>query len=346
MFEGFKLQRGLSDGGEGRARLLSVVAAVAGVGLLLLVPFPATSAATDEHTPAPYAPPQTVQAIPIPLPPANGRVQALIITGRNSFEHDWRGTTNAIRRMLEDSGRFEVHVIEDFRGATAKTLEPYDVVIINYLGRWFYSDPIEQRWGEPAESALFDYVRSGHGIVVYHASFVMGAPSWPEFERLAGGTLRTEPTPSRRNPADAFLVHIVDRSHPITTGMREYVWTFMDDMYTNMRWDPGTPVHVLVTGRDDASAYDQRVAGPKYPASVFSPDMLLKMQGMGKEHPLVWTSQYGKGRVLGFTLGHGPDTLQYDGVASLLTRGTEWAATGSVSVPLKDKAKAYLPEAK
>jgi hypothetical protein len=38
--------------------------------------------------------------------------------------------------------------------------------------------------------------------------------------------------------------------------------------------------------------------------------------------------------------------LQFDGVSTLLTRGTEWAASGSVSVPLKEKAKAYLPESK
>ena len=306
----------------------------------------AAAQAAEPQVAAPYVPPQTVQPIPVPLPPANGRLQALIITGHNSFEHDWRGTTNAIRRMLEDSGRFEVHVTEEFRGASAKTLEPYDVVLLNYLGRWFYGDPTEQRWGEPAETALFEYVRAGHGIVVYHASFIMGAPSWPEFERLAGGTLRTEPSASRRNPADAFLVHVIDRTHPITLGMREYLWTFMDDMYTNMRWDPATTIHVLVAGRDEPAAYDERIAGPKYPASAFSPEKLQKMPGMGKEHPLVWTSQFGKGRVLGFTLGHGPEALQFDGVSSLLTRGTEWAASGSVSVPLKEKAKAYLPESK
>lgn len=280
----------------------------------------------------------------MPLPPQNGRLQVLIITGRSSFEHDWRGTTNALRRLLEDSGRFETHVIEDFRGATARTLEPYDVVILNYMGRWFYSDASEQRWGEPAESALFDYVRQGHGVVVYHSTFVMGAPDWPQFEHMVGGTLRTTPTPSRRNPADAFLIHVIDRHHPITSGMREYLWTFDDDMYTNMRWDPSTQVHVLVTGRDDPAAYDAHVAGPKYPASEYSPDKLATMNRMGQDNPLVWTTEYGKGRVFACTLGHGPDSLQYDGVASLLTRGTEWAATGKVTVPPRDKAKAYLPE--
>ena len=243
--------------------LRKALGAVAAALLAALALGPQLVAAQEIAPPPAYVLPQTVQMIPVPLPPENGRVQVLIITGRNSYEHDWRGTTNAIRKILEDSGRFEVHVTEDFRGATSQTLAPYDVVLLNYLGRWHYTDAVEQRWGEPAESALFEYVRQGHGIVVYHASLVIGAPSWPEFEHMVGGTMRMTPSPSRRNPADAFQVHVVDANHPVTHGMREYMWTFMDDMYTNLRGDPGTPVHVLVTCRDDPAAYDVHVAGPK-----------------------------------------------------------------------------------
>ncbi len=291
--------------------------------------------------PAPYTIPTTVQVVPAPLPPHNGRLQLLIITGKNSYEHDWRGTTNALRKMLEDTGRFEVHVTEEFRGATAATLKSYDAVLLNYTGRWFYSDPVEQRWGEPAESALFDFVRQGGGIVVYHASFTLGAPSWPEFEQLAGGTLRSTPSHSRRSPVDAFRIHVTDRNDPITRGMREYMWTMDDDMYTNLRWNPGTRIHVLVTGHDDPAAYAHQFAGPKYPAAEFAPEKLRAMPGMDQDQPLVWTSQFGKGRVYCFTLGHGPDTLQYDAVTSLMVRGAEWAASGQVTIPLTDKAKDF-----
>ena len=295
----------------------------------------------SQAAPAPYVIPTTVQIIPAPLPPSNGRLQLLIITGKNSYEHDWRGTTNALRKMLEDTGRFEVHVTEEFRGATAATLRPYDAVLLNYTGRWLYSDPVEQRWGEPAESALFDYVRRGGGIIVYHATFTLGAPSWPEFERLAGATLRTTPTPSRRSPVDGFRIRVADRDDPVTRGMREYMWTLDDDMYTNMRWEPAAKVHVLVTGHDDPAAYAHKFAGPKYPPDQFSPEKLQAMPGMDADHPLVWTNQYGSGRVYCFTLGHGPDTLQYDAVTSLLVRGAEWAASGKVTIALKDKARDF-----
>src|SRR5262249_48954437 len=83
------------------------------------------------------------------------KLQALLITGQNN--HDWRGTTPILRNLLEDTGRFEVRVIEDFRGAGPETLAPYDVVVVNYYdGR-----KPELRWGERADKALIDFVAGG-----------------------------------------------------------------------------------------------------------------------------------------------------------------------------------------
>src|ERR1039457_38183 len=65
-------------------------------------------------------------------PPASqpAKIQTLIITGQNG--HDWRGTTPILRKLLEDTGRFEVRITEEFRGAGPETLAPYDLVIVNY----------------------------------------------------------------------------------------------------------------------------------------------------------------------------------------------------------------------
>ncbi len=181
--------------------------------------------------PRAYQPPETVQLIPIPLKPDSTRPKALIITGQNAYEHDWTGTTNAIRRLLQKTGRFDVRVTEDFRGSTADMLNPYDLVILNYLGKWNYSDPMELRWGPVQEAALFDFVRQGRGIVVYRATLAMGEhPAWPEFEHLAGGVLRAPPTKSSRSSPLAFRMHVVDRDHPITKGLREYQCTMDNDM--------------------------------------------------------------------------------------------------------------------
>jgi hypothetical protein len=67
-----------------------------------------------------------------PQAPQPAKLQVLIITGQNTTSHDWRSTTPMLRKILEDSGLFEVRVTEEFRGAGADTLAPYDMVVVNY----------------------------------------------------------------------------------------------------------------------------------------------------------------------------------------------------------------------
>src|SRR6202521_4869340 len=86
------------------------------------------------------------------------KLQALIITGQNG--HDWKGTTPVLKQALEDTGRFEVRVTEEFRGAGPETLAPYDVVIVNYFER---NQPA-LLWGDRANNALVDFVRAGKGL--------------------------------------------------------------------------------------------------------------------------------------------------------------------------------------
>ncbi|WP_375195307.1 ThuA domain-containing protein [Sphingobium sp.] len=283
---------------------------------------------------SPYRPPETVQPVAVPLSPSQQRLNLLIISGRSSYEHDWTGVNNLLRKQLQDSGRFDVRIVEDFDHGSAELLKSYDVVLLNYLGRWNYTDPLEKRWSPAAEKALFDYVRNGGGIVVYHASFNMGSPGWPEFEKLAGGVMRPQ-AKSRRSPPGGFLIHITDRDHPVTRGMREYFWTFNDDMYTNMQFDPDVKIHVLATAHDSSAGYAPEKAGPKYPAYAYTPAKLKQMKGMDADHPQAWTADYGNGRVFAIPLGHGPDTLQYPGVRGLIARGAEWAATGKVTIPVE-----------
>ena len=123
--------------------------------------------------------------------------------------------------------------------------------------------------------------------------------------------------------------------------MREYFWTLNDDMYTNMKWDEKARIHVLATAFDSADSYAPERAGPKYPANLYSPEKLNKMRGMNAENPQVWTVEYGTGRVFCITLGHGPDTLQYDGVRGLIARGGPFRAPGNVTIPVEAGATAF-----
>ena len=41
---------------------------------------------------------------------------------------------------------------------------------------------------------------------------------------------------------------------------------------------------------------------------------------------MIWTNQFGKGRVFGTTIGHYPETVATPEFLDLMTRGTLWAA--------------------
>ena len=282
-----------------------------------------------------YRPPETVQRVAVPVDPKEDRLNVLIISGQNSYEHDWTGVNNLLRKHMHDTGRFDVRVTEDFDEGTLAMLKDYDVVLLNYSSRWNYSDKSQHLWSPGAFEALYQYVRDGGGLVAYHSSFTWGRDI-PEYKKLIGATM--QPGVSRRSPPDAFMVELTDREHPVTKGLRRYHWTFTEDMYTNMVFAPGARIRVLATAYDDGASYARERAGPKYPKEAYTPEKLKAMKGINTSHPQVWVQDYGKGRVFSITLGHGPDTLMYDGVKTLLLRGTEWAATGTVTIKPFDKA--------
>src|SRR3989442_10053446 len=149
--------QGLGYGGEPVRRALTFIAAlICAVGSLLFAQQPS---------------------------PAPAKIAVLIVTGQNG--HNWRGTTPLLRKILEDTDKFDVRVTEEFRGAGPETLAPYDLVVLNYSDR---RQP-QLRWGERADTALTNFIRSGKGMVIYH--FALSAfEQWPEFEKMSGGNWR------------------------------------------------------------------------------------------------------------------------------------------------------------
>ena len=133
-----------------------------------------------------------------------GKIQVLILTGLGG--HAWRETTPLLREMLENTGRFEVRVMEEFRGAGPETLAPYDVVILNMIratsgGDTIYDVKTPRWWGERAERAFLDFVRSGKGVVHRHISLA-AFDGWTEFEQMSGGNSKRKSAP-RSNDAVA-----------------------------------------------------------------------------------------------------------------------------------------------
>lgn len=244
-------------------------------------------------------------------PAAPAKIQVLIVTGQNG--HDWRATTPILRKALEDTGRFEVRVDEEFRGAGPETLAPYNLVVLNY----FEQRKAELRWGERAENALLDFVRSGKGLVVYHFS-VAAFDGWPEYERLCGGNWR--PDHGHHSPRHNFTITLRDEEDPITRGLKKTFLQPNDELYANLKWQPAMDYHVLATAWDDHSLYQGKARQP--------------IPGAGLDQPVLWTVQYGKGRVFVTVLGHDAETDQTLVFVTTFSRGAEWAATGSVTTPV------------
>jgi hypothetical protein len=94
------------------------------------------------------------------------KLRVLLITGRVVKEHDYRRINELLRRMLESTGRFDVRITESFTGSTAKSLEEYDLVLLNYDGRNWLSEPEFVYWDDIAFQALYDFVGGGKGIVL------------------------------------------------------------------------------------------------------------------------------------------------------------------------------------
>jgi len=233
------------------------------------------------------------------------KIKVLILTGVNN--HDWRATTPLLRETLERTGRFEVKVNEEVRGNTLETFSPYDVLLLNYndmknSGPW---------WDESARQALLDFVRNGKGLVSYHASN-NAFWGWQEFDKLVGGNWRET---AGHAPYHAFTVNIADREHPITKGMPAS-FAQRDELYHRLSLQPN--IHVLATAFDD-------------PANCHKPG---EGCGTGKDEPLIWTLSYGAGRVFQTALGHDVKAIASPGFILTLQRGTEWAATGQVTIPV------------
>lgn len=252
--------------------------------------------------------PGVARAQPSP-PPDPNKIQVLILTGQNV--HDWRGTTPVLKQTLEATGRFEVRVIEEVRGIGAETLAPYNVLVVNY-----YNRGANDRWGDRANAAVEEFVRAGKGLVLYHLS--LGAfDGWAGYEKMSGGNWR--PNNGHHSARHDFTVDIKDSEHPITRGLKSFL-VKGDELYANLRWQPEETYHVLATAYDDHALYGGKARQP--------------IPGSGIHQPILWTTQFGQGRVFVTTLGHGPEEARGQGFAVTFARGAEWAATGKVTLPV------------
>jgi uncharacterized protein len=240
--------------------------------------------------------------------------------------HDWQRVTPVLKKILDETGLFTVTVVTA-PAATGEltTFAPafgtYKAVVMNY-------DAPDDRWPASLKASFEQYMQKGGGLVSVHAADnafagwtafneMIGVGGWRNRTEQAGpnwyvrdGKVVSDTAPGkagshgRRVP---FRITVRDASHPIMKGLPQ-VWMHQgDELYAKLR-GPGKNMSVLATAYSD-------------PANV----------GTGRDEPQLMALRYGQGRVFHTTLGHDINGISSVDFVVTLQRGTEWAATGSVT---------------
>lgn len=255
-------------------------------------------------------------------------LRALIVTGQNN--HNWRGSSIALKTILDKTGIFAVDVARTPRqgrdmGAFIIDFSPYDVVVLDYTG---------DDWPEETNSNFLHYVENGGGVVVYHAAN-NAFPDWKEYNEIIGlggwngrdeqsgpyvyvkdGEVIRDKSVGRggsHGPQHEYVVEAFQPEHPILKGLPVKWLHTRDELYSQLR-GPAENMEILATTYADK-----------------------EFDGTERNEPMLLTITYGTGRIFHTVMGHaGNGTHSYPamecaGFITTLQRGAEWAATGKVT---------------
>ena len=221
-------------------------------------------------------------------------IKLLIITGDEY--HDWKATTKAIEGILSKDAKIDVSVTSTpSKDLTDENLAKYDVLLMNYKDAGKGTE--ESKWSDSNKAAFLKAVHDGKGLVLVHfATSAFTNPNWVEFEQIVGGWRKQ----GFHGPKHEFKVKKTDEKHPISEGLPQEFDHKIDELYQNSMMVPGAVV--LATAYSDPA----------------------KEKGTGKDEPIIWVNQYGKGRVYVNSLGHDPEALSDPNFQAWLLHGVEW----------------------
>lgn len=212
--------------------------------------------------------------------------KVLIITGIDNPGHKWKQTAPVLAEAIAADERLDVIITEKPGDLADDKLGEYDVIVLHFMD-WEVPDP-----GLAARTNLKRVIADGKGLVLVH--FACGAfQEWPDFVELAGRVW--EPKMRAHDPHGKFTVKITDARHPVMKGLKEF--ETVDELYTCLTGK--TPIEVLAEARSKVD---------------------------GKDYPMAFVLNYGKGRVFHSVLGHDVQAFASPDVKRLFRNACAWAA--------------------
>ena len=225
--------------------------------------------------------------IAVPTASAEESVRVLIIDNPGpGYYH--MPTAVTLRNVILQDKRFEVVLVEDAEILGTDLPSDYDVILLHFKN---YREP---KRNAAMKANLEKFVTEGGGLFVFH--FACGAfEDWkPGFEKLAGRIW--DPKLPGHDPYGPFTVRVVDPTHPITKELRNF--EIHDELYTCLK-ESTVPIHVLA---EATSKVD------------------------GKQYPMAFVLENGKGRIFHTTLGHDDKSLSCEEFRTMIRRAIAWCA--------------------
>jgi type 1 glutamine amidotransferase len=233
-------------------------------------------------------------------------IQVLLLSGSNN--HNWRQTTPLLESIYKGSSLFEVEITNQPDTLVYKDLKKFDAILSN----WNSWPDNNLRWPEETENGILKYLEEGGGLVFFHSS-TSAFYTWPEFKKISTGAWVEDTWHGRTNPTK---VTIENQEHPITKGLSGFY--IFDELWINA--EQNDRFQVLGNAINE-EALDK----------VF------------ENQPAIFVSDYGKGRIFHTLLGHDTRAMRNTGFQTLMLRGTEWAATSKVSLPIPKELQQKKP---
>ncbi len=279
-----------------------------------------------------------LSALILPVLLSAAPIKVMLLTGQSGRAHNWAVSSPILKKLLDASGRFTTTIVTSpASGADNSTFAPkfsdYQVIVVDYEG---------DEWPATTQAAFSRFVRRGGGFVSIHATD-NAFPKWTDFLEMTGvggwagrnessGPLvywddtcncakydSETPGNATHPPKHDFQIVVRTPNHPITQGLPTKFMHAQDELYSRLR-GPAKNLTVLATAS----------------AAVGSMN-----NATGRNEPMLMAITFGQGRVFHSTLGHvgkadNANVISLHSVAFIATflRGTEWAATGSVTQPV------------